>query len=319
MWLRAGVLIAVLLGGIAVADKVKDRDRADVLFKQGKRLMTEQRYADACAAFEESFQLDPAIGTELNTARCYEQWGKLARAYRAYVHAEDMAKQANDARTAKIHELVAGIEKDVPRLTIQLPQGAPSTDVRVTLDGTPLGATDLGKPQLVDPGPHMIEYQTGNEPKRNQVVPLERGGDSKVTLESTNVGNPDDDGAAHSLSDPGRKRRLVGYGVAGAGGVLVGVSAYLALSARSQYNDALASHCMHKASTCDQQGLAATHDARHEANIATVVFLLGTAAIGGGVALYVTAPHTPARGEHALRVTPVAHPGGGELVLGGVF
>jgi hypothetical protein len=325
MWFRVWALIVVSLGGIAAADKDKDRDRADVLFRTGKRFMAEKRYADACAAFEQSFGLDPAIGTELNTARCYEEWGKLARAYRAYVHAEDMAKQAKDARTSKIHELVVGIEKDVPRLTIQLPEGAVAAGVRVALDGTTIGATELGKPQLVDPGPHMIEYQSGNEVKQTKVIPVERGSEAKFVLDLPGFAkardhdkdrDSDDDSAP---LDPAHRRKLVAYGVAGAGGVLVGVSSYLALSARSQYNDALSAHCMHKTTTCDQQGLAATHDARHEANIATATFLLGMAAVGGGVALYLTAPHPPVRSEHALWVTPVAHQDGGEVVLGGTF
>src|SRR5262252_5703897 len=107
--------LLVALGGQAVADK--DKDKADSLFKQGKKLMAEKRYANACAAFEQSFKLDPGIGGELNIAKCYEEWGKLGRALQAYKKAEDMARDAKDPRLAKIHELVEALDPAVPRLT----------------------------------------------------------------------------------------------------------------------------------------------------------------------------------------------------------
>src|SRR5215475_13444461 len=116
--MKHSITLAVLvaLGGQAV----KDKDKADSLFKQGKKLMAEKRYAEACAAFEQSFKLDPGIGGELNIAKCYEEWGKVGRAYSAYQHAEQMAKETSDPREPKIHELVAGLESQVPKLTIKL-------------------------------------------------------------------------------------------------------------------------------------------------------------------------------------------------------
>ena len=318
------LMMIVALCGVAAAD---NKEKADVLFKQGKKLMAEKRYADACQAFEESFKLDPGIGAELNTARCYEEWGKLARAYHAYAKAEDMARDAKDPREPKIHELVVGIDKQVPRLTIQVPAGVAADSVHVTIDGAPVDSKDLGKPQLVDPGPRLVEYQSGGA-KKNKVVLAERGGESTVTLELAPVVVNDDHGHDHDHdhevhpppADPGRNQKLIAYGTAGAGGVLVVISSYMALSARSKYNDALSAHCMNKTNMCDMQGLTATHDARHEANVATVLFLLGTAAVGGGVALYLLAPHAPRPGdEHALYITPEAHSDGGGLVLGGRF
>jgi tetratricopeptide (TPR) repeat protein len=319
--------LVIALGGVAVAD---NKEKADVLFKQGKKLMGEKRYADACQAFEESFKLDPGIGGELNIARCYEEWGKLARAYRSYSKAEDMARDAKDPREAKIHELVATIDKQVPRLTIKLPAGLAPESVQVTIDGAPVDAKDLGKPQIVDPGPRLVEYQSDGT-KKNKVVLTERGGESTLTLDVAPAVTHDDHGHDHDHDhedhgttpppvDPGRNQKLIAYGTAGAGGVLIAISSYMALSARSKYNDALSAHCMGKTNMCDPQGLSATHDARHEANIATVLFLLGGAAVGGGVALYLLAPHAPRSGdEHALYFTPEARGDGAGLVFGGRF
>jgi len=100
----------------------------------------------------------------------------------------------------------------------------------------------------------------------------------------------------------------------------MGVSAGITLSARSKYKDALSANCMNMTDMCDATGLADTHDARHEANIATVIFVVGTAAVAGGVVLYLLAPHAKRNDEHALiYVSPTASPDGGGVVLGGRF
>jgi outer membrane protein assembly factor BamD (BamD/ComL family) len=65
MKLSVAFISIVALAATAHAD---NKDKADSLFKQGKKLMGEKRYADACESFEKSFKLDPVIGTQLNIA-----------------------------------------------------------------------------------------------------------------------------------------------------------------------------------------------------------------------------------------------------------
>jgi len=117
--------------------------------------------------------------------------------------------------------------------------------------------------------------------------------------------------------DPGKTRKLIGLGVGGAGVIAVGVSSYLTLSARSKYNDAIAQHCGGSKTMCDDTGLAITRDARSQANVATIVFGVGAAAVAGGVVLYLTAPKAGA--EHAMRIVPVVDARSAQVVLGGSF
>jgi tetratricopeptide (TPR) repeat protein len=316
------ILIALLLlTSLAVAD---DKSKADTLFKQGKKLMGEKKYSDACEAFEQSMKLDPGIGTQLNIAKCYEDWGKLARALHAYQAAERMAKDANDSRADKIEGLVTELDTQVPRLTIHVPKGAVTTGV--TIDGATVD--DFSQPVPLDPGPHTIVYPTAEGGKKTKVVPVDRGGSSEVTIDLPVTASheppppppPPPPNRTVETTDPGHGYRLAAYGVGGAGVAAIAVSSYLTLTARSKYNDALKAHCGGATNGCDDIGLTQTHDARHQANIATVVFSVGLAAVGGGVALYMLAPKgkpVEKPEDAALYIVPSVSTDGAGLVVGG--
>jgi tetratricopeptide (TPR) repeat protein len=301
---------------LATPAHANNREKADTLFKQGKKLMSDKRYADACESFENSQKLDPTIGTQLNIARCYEEWGKLASAYTAYIAAERMAIDAKDDRAPKIRELLDALEPNVPKLTLHAPSGA--RDVVATLDGERVAT--LGEVMLVDPGPHTIEWSSGGGAKQRRTVPIDRGSESEVTLDAPVVGNPNRRDTKRLRTDPaapapGRTQRMVGIGLGGAGIVAIGVSSYMTLSARSDYNDALDMHCGGMKNNCDMTGLEVTRDARSTANKATVVFLVGAALVGGGAALYFLAP----KRDSGVYVAPAMSSESVGVVLGGAL
>lgn len=320
-------LVAVVsVGGTAHADK---RDRADALFRQGKKHMADKRYADACEAFENSQKLDPGIGTQLNIAKCYEDWGKLGRAYVAYQSAERMAKDANDERAPKIRELLEALRPSVPHLTVRVPDDAPR-DLEVTLDSRKID--QFNESFVVDPGPHTVQWWVKGSEKKTKIVPIDRGGDSEITLDiptpigesDTGAGTPLDTKREPETSAPGRMQRTLGIALGGTGLVAIGMSSYLTLTARSDYNDALDTHCGGMKDACDMTGLEITRDARSTANKATIVFFVGAALVGGGAALYFLAPDGPATpaesrpaGAQSLYLTPALSPDSIGVVLGG--
>lgn len=333
----AAATAAVVLGAalgllLASAPAAAAPDKADALFSKGKQLLAKKKYAEACPTFEKVDALDPGIGAKLNVARCYQEWGKLARAYRWYADAEKMAKEGRDDRAAKIHGLMETLDGDVPRLTIRATEGADLAAAAISLDGEKLAADALGTEARVDPGPHEITYVVNGETK-TKTVALERGGAGEVTLElpkaagggggktDPKAGDGGDKGAKPSA--PGRGRRIAAFALLGAGAASLGVSAYLALDARGTYRDALSAHCMNKADGCDDEGLRITHDARGRANLATVLGVAGAAVAAGGLVLYLTAPRSSGAEDlsrnTALYVAPQVGPGAGMLVLGGRY
>jgi tetratricopeptide (TPR) repeat protein len=317
--MRPALALVALCGLAGVAHA----DRADQLFKKGQKLLAEKRYAEACAAFEDSDRLDPEIGAKLNIARCYQEWGKLATAYRWFADAEQVAERAKDERAKRIHELIEELDPSVPRLTINAPRDANTAGIVIRLDGVELPAGALGVERRVDPGPHQIDAIVDGE-KQTKVVPVERGASSDVTLElpvrrlaGRAPAQPTREPA--SVADPYQRRRYIGLGTAGAGVVAIGIGEIVALRARGDYNRAISGHCNGAGDQCDADGLARTHSARHRANIATFVTLGGLVAVAGGAFLYFTAPHAAvASDDHALYVAPSVGDANG-LVLGGAF
>src|SRR5207249_2684753 len=97
--MRLALLFVIVSTATAAAE-----NKADALFDKGKDLLKKRKYAEACPTFEKVDELDPAVGAKLFVAKCYEEWGKLAHAYRWYQDAEKMANDTNDKRAAKIKE-----------------------------------------------------------------------------------------------------------------------------------------------------------------------------------------------------------------------
>ncbi len=325
--MRTSVALGVMVALVGTASA----DKADALFKKAKKLLAEKKYADACSTFEEVHELDPAIGAKLSVGKCYEEWGRLALAYRWYTDAEAMATAAKDDRAGKIHAVVEELDTNVPRVTLKVLDGAdPAVIDTLTLDGKRVDPATLGIEQRVDPGPHAIEFVVDGQ-KKKKMVPVERGGSSEITLDipkgtgkgwrgrSGVKGDRDPTSVVEGPPVPGRTQRIAGLVIGASGVVAIAVAGGITLSARGNYQDALKAHCMGSSSMCDPAGLTATHDARHTANIATVITLIGGAAVIGGVVLYLTAPKAGSKAEHALYVSPVVGEGGASVVLGGGF
>src|SRR5690242_14086811 len=111
--LRMAPLLAALL---CTAPAFAQKAEANVLFDEGRALMTKKDYAGAISKLEQSQQLDPAVGTLLNLGECYLALGRTASAWSAYRDAASLAattKQADRERYAskKAQELEARLSR----------------------------------------------------------------------------------------------------------------------------------------------------------------------------------------------------------------
>src|SRR5262249_45322094 len=130
---------------------------ADALFNEGRRLMADGQFAEACPKFLESEQLRHGLGTLLNLADCFEKVGRTASAWTTFREVDDEATKAGDAARKRVaHERIEALEPRLSKLIVDVPHDHDLPGLEVRKDGSVVGRASWGVPIPVDPGKHSI-------------------------------------------------------------------------------------------------------------------------------------------------------------------
>jgi tetratricopeptide (TPR) repeat protein len=300
---------------------------AEQLFSQARDLAAANRWAEACPKFEASLRYDPALGTRLNLALCYERVGKLATAWGIYRESLELARKAGDTKRADyaLHQSTA-LEPRLPKLAITAPP-APPDGLVVKRDNTTISAAELGVALYVDPGEHTVTASapgfddftltiTVREGKTETLaLPKLPAKQAAVTTTDPQVDTPAPDTSVRT----GRTRRYVAIGGAAVGVVAVSLGLVFGAKASSTYGDAKA--LCNPELVCDStadydRARELMSDARSAARTSTVLVVAGGAAIATGAIVFFTSPRAKAR---RARIMPVPQDGGAGLAVMGEF
>jgi hypothetical protein len=313
----SGVVLGLALLALATQALAQTRDpeamaKAEQVFRAGRAAMKAGDYAAACAKFEESLTLQPALGTLLNLAVCEEKSGRLLLSAR---HFQQFLERVtiDDQRRSPAASYLAGVKLRLPRLTVQVRGKAPA-NLKLELDGAPLSSHQLGRAIDVDPGLHVIAITVPVESRRRaQVVAFERQSVVHVFefAEASRLRHGD---ASHKPPRPTpaeERSSSLAYWIAGAGltSLAVGaVTGVVALQKKQTVDD----HCQTRGSRtlCDQEGLDAIPQGRTFATISTVASAIGLAGLGVGAYLHFSpdarthaAPRRPRAPQMALQLS----------------
>jgi hypothetical protein len=302
----------------AWAAGANDKATADALFAEGRGLMASGSYAAACEKLSASQRIDPAIGTALSLADCFEKSGKTASAWAELRDAAAAAKAAGLSDRAEAARLrAAEMDKRVSRLTIK----SSAVGVQVARDGKPVDRSALGAALPIDAGRYTIEANAPGKKAWSQTIEVKGDGES-VTVEipmlADEPGKPAPDAAPEprrAAIDSGRvgnAQRALAVGVAAVGVAGLAVGTYSGLHAASLWEDAKAS-CQSYPNDCGTGSAGLSQDARSAANLSTVCFAVGIAGLAGGAALWFTASRAPKRSAVSVGISP------GRVVVGGSF
>lgn len=314
------VVLLLAWSGLATADTTKQR--AEKLFDDGRKYLAAGEYALACEAFEQSQAADAAVGTQLNIALCYEQWGKLATAYKAYEAAEHAASTNKDARAKVARDKRKGLVGKVAMVEIVVPPQADAYAL-YRLDDVEIERAALSSEHVLDPGRHVIEVRVSGAPPVSTEFVAGAGERQTVEVElpQVEVAVPrapataiSPDGAGSRASSRRSAPRLYGgLALLAIGVVAMGGAGYVALDARSDYN-AAAERCPGGACTT-RADYDATRDARSRARAMTYVFGGGVAVAIIGTYLLATSERPVAR-EH-ITIMPAVDNNNVGVVIGG--
>jgi len=282
----------------AAAPTPEDAKRADALFEEGTRLMDEGRYDRACPALQESLVIDPATGTALALARCFEKAGKLASAWSAYLDAEARAYASGQQEREDAARLqAASLAPRLPYIAITLGGDvATALGLVLELDGRAIAKGALGPPIPVDPGYHVVEVRADKKQPDRRVLRIAEAETrpiffSSLADEAVAAAPSDSNGSADPSSDGGTLR-MIGFGVGGAGLVGLGVGSVfglLAAGASSDSDEACGPFEAGRGGTASQYDNCVTQrdDAGGLADVSTVAFIAGGILTAAGVGMIV--------------------------------
>jgi len=292
-----GVLGAALLcPTLAVASGADDKAAAQVLFDEGRKLMDQGKFAEACPKLESSQRLDPGAGTLLNLAACYEKNGQTASAWITYTDAATASQDRHPDWAARANDRAKALFPMLSKLTIEIASAPPGVEVK--RDSKLVDSGSYGMAMPVDPGHHVVDVTApGKLPFHKEVdVGAQAQGRVVVTLEAAPQGQVEQPplkplGPPPPPPDSGRGNgvRIAGLTIAGFGvaGVVVGsVFGGLAIGRK---NDA-APNCTSDLSRCNTTGKAAIDDAFTFANVSTIAFIAGGVLVATGLTMFIFAP-----------------------------
>jgi hypothetical protein len=322
---------------------------AEGLFRDGRLLLDHGNIDEACEKFDASQRMSPAVGTQLNLAICREKQGRTATAWSLFAEVESVSLRAGDETRATIaHQHGAALAGQLKKVVIEVPTPPPGMVLK--LDGVALPPGALGTEIPLDPGSHAL-VATAPGKKTWEQANLALGPSAttvhvRVELEDVKATPPPGPtplptsspapappaaaaydplpadapatSPASESGNPNDMKRIVGFAVGGVGIVALGFATYYGVTALSRKND----EAKYPAGSEDR--LLVYDQASGAQTAELVVGGVGLVCVGVGAYLVITSlshgsTAPPPAAASRLRVLPSAGPGGGGLVLSGVF
>jgi hypothetical protein len=300
--LRFALVSTLTLGSASAYAAGDSKAVAESLYQAGLKLMADGKNDEACPKLVESQRLDPASGTQLALAKCYDQAGKTASAWALYKDITFAFKKAGNAAGEKAaSDKVDELEKKLSRLQINAAADAPGLVIR--RDDEEVGKAVLGTPIAVDPGPHVIEATAPGYQVWQTTVTIGKESDTQaVNIPALTM--------APKKTSTLRTAGYVASGVGLAGVVVGGIFGGLAASAKSALEGECPGNvCPAGKPTDDLAG------ARSKAAISTIGIAVGGAALATGIVLFIVSgkgePRDGAQPVKAATLVPVFGPQGG--------
>lgn len=309
--------------------------RADALFEEGRRLLDEGKFVEACDRLSESDRLDPSVGTLGLLASCHEKRGLLATAWREYLVTAARAEKSRDERAAFARTQAAALEPRLPRLTLELTR--PGPNVEVLLDGERIPADPAGIDLRLDPGAHDILVRSpGKQEFHRQVTARESVRETLQVPElqplvaPAPVKPPRVTAPPRGIAPPpppptsGDPRTPAGFVAGGVGLVGLGVGLAYGASALAKNSASTRIHATCASALQCAEGRGLREEAQLEATASTVGFGVAAAGVGIGAILLITSRGSSDREPQprpaaGASFAPMAGPQGGGALLKGWF
>lgn len=289
----------------AAAQDKKELSRARAQFQRAIELEQAGNYSTALEQFRDVGQVRMTPQVRFHIASCEEKLGRLVTALGGYQLAYADADSVGEDFKAEVDAAVTRLQASIPKLVIERGAGAEAAEIQ--LDGVALGASSVGVPVPLDPGPHAISAKApGALPFSQTVTILEN---EQKTVEVTLAPEPQESqptlsassGAPLDKSNP----RLVPYVIGGVGiASLIGSGVLFALR-QSTLSD-LEAQCGPNHDACPSSA-AGDYSNLKLYNVTSQVALgVGVACVGTSVTMLLLQRKRPPAASAGMTLIPSA-------------
>jgi hypothetical protein len=315
-------LIEVGGAGVARAQNAE----AELLFRDGDRLMAAGDFGKACDAFEASNRIEARAGTLIRLGDCREKNNQLASAWSAYSDALSRVKDPKKREIAAAR--VASLEPRLSQLTISVPDESRVPGLAITRNGVTVDAALWNRGAPVDGGEYVIAgHAPGHEEWSTTVTIAAESGRVSVEVprfkELQKLAPPPADDRAMFSAGPADDtsmwsgRRKLAAGIAGGGVAFLAGAALLGKNAKGLESDAQAL-CPVVVCASSDEANDKMETARSRARVANIGY--GIAAAAGVAATVLWFTGSPAHTESSsVSLVPAFAPGTAGAIVQGRF
>lgn len=292
-----GLVIAIMVAaaGVATAEPINTTD-AGRIFQEARELAKLGQYDEACELFARSYDLEPALGTAVNLADCFERQGHLLRAWALFDvvahHSQNVQNRAKLAQQ-RAEALLARLSMVIVELH---DPGIEGLEVRIGGREVSL-AYEIH--DLIEPGDvELVATAPGRPAFRTTLHAI--AGATVVAEVPEFAALPEE--PVGTITRRQRSRVYLAGGLGAAGAIGLGVSLGFSISAKRTYDGAFDRDCAHTPAgiVCMGNGAATIDRAGKRADLATGFAIGGLLLAGAAAAVFFTAP------SEEIQLAPVA-------------
>jgi serine/threonine-protein kinase len=289
-----------------------------------------------------SQRVEPAVGTMLYLAECYEKTNRTASSWAMFREAASLAETSGQTERMKTAQArAARLEPRLSWLTIEIAKDALVPGLQIRRNAVPVSSELSGTPTPIDPGEVVVDasapgrlpfstkvkvavkaravvtipaLQVAPEAAPAVVPPPSAGVEGAAAAPVAAAAAPASAAKDSPPPAPAKAERTspIPWLVGGAGVVALGVGTYFGFRAISKANDA--EEMCPNGQCLDEQGQTAADDAHTAAKISNISFALGALAVATGAVLYFT---LPTKQGTQVGVLPMVEPSSVGLALRG--
>jgi tetratricopeptide (TPR) repeat protein len=288
--IRAIVACSLLAAAASSAAAQPAGAQAEVLYDEGRALMTAGKTAEACAAFAQSQKLDPQLTTLIALGTCHEKLGQIATAWGLFLEVERQTRSATDRLTRDLRKTAvdraANLEPRVSKLTISVPDKSKLDQLEIVRGDESIPPVMWNRALPIDGGSYTVIARAPGSSAWSTKVTIKAEGDVK-TVDIPDLRTFKRDLVPTEAAK--RNRRILPFVVGGSAVVLLGGALGFSLLGRSTYDKA-------EAEMVDQERRDSLYDSANSKLYAAQAFAVAGAGCAG-VAVWLYLRNRRARPE----------------------